>query len=160
MPTDRVSERAGGVAGPGEPARPHHHTKIGFKNPAGSPERLRRRNNLLKFLWRQRIHAKSHDVPDDHVLPIGAALDGLDAAAGQDSVTWLGHAAFLIRIAGQTVLIDPFLSEYASPVQGVGPKRFTPPGLPVDALPQIDLLLVSHNHYRSSRCQNDRRVAE
>jgi L-ascorbate metabolism protein UlaG (beta-lactamase superfamily) len=147
MPTDRVSERVGDGLSPSDPARPQHHTKIGFKNPAGSPERLRRRNKLLKFLWRQRIHAKKQVVPDDHVLPIGAVLDGLDAVAGRDSVTWLGHAAFLIRLAGQTILIDPFLSDYASPVQGVGPRRFTPPGLPVAALPQIDLLLVSHNHY-------------
>ena len=147
MPTDRVSERARGGAATAEPNRPSHHTGAGFQNPAGSPERLRRRNKLLKFLWRQRIHAKTYTVPDGHVLPIGAALDGLDAAAGQDSVTWLGHAAFLIRIGGQTVLIDPFLSDFASPVQGVGPRRFTPPGLPVEALPPIDLLLVSHNHY-------------
>jgi len=147
MPTDRVSERAGDGLAPADPARPHHHTKAGFKNPAGSPERVKRRNKLLKFLWRQRVHAKTPAVPDGHVLPLGAALDGLDATAGQDSVTWLGHAAFLIRQAGLTVLIDPFLSDYASPVQGVGPRRFTPPGLPVDALPPIDLLLVSHNHY-------------
>jgi N-acyl-phosphatidylethanolamine-hydrolysing phospholipase D len=147
MPSDRVSERAGLGLPANDPASPNHHTKIGFKNPAGSPERLRRRNKLLKFLWRQRIHARTHDVPEDHVLPIGAALDGLDVAAGRDSITWLGHAAFLIRIGGQTVLVDPFLSEYASPIQGVGPRRFTPPGLPVEALPPIDLLLVSHNHY-------------
>jgi N-acyl-phosphatidylethanolamine-hydrolysing phospholipase D len=146
MPSDRVSERAGAGTRPAAD-RPSHHTKAGFTNPAGSPERLRRRNRLLKFLWRQRIHAKTHEVPDGHVLPVGAALDGLDAAAGQDSVTWLGQAAFLIRIGGQTVLVDPFLSDYASPVQGVGPRRFTPPGLPAEALPPIDLLLVSHNHY-------------
>jgi L-ascorbate metabolism protein UlaG (beta-lactamase superfamily) len=127
--------------------RPSHHSGLGFQNPAGSPERLKRRNRLLKFLWRQRIHARTHVAPDGYVLPIETVLAGIDAAAGQDSVTWLGHAAFLIRIGGQTVLIDPFLSDYASPVQGVGPRRFTPPGLPAAALPPIDLLLVSHNHY-------------
>jgi len=149
MPSDRASERARGGEQPvaGLPERPAHHTGLGFQNPAGSPERLKRRNRLLKFLWRQRIHARTYVAPEGHVLPIGAVLDGLDAAAGQDSITWLGHAAFLIRIGGRTVLIDPFLSEYASPVQGVGPRRFTPPGLPVEALPPIDLLLVSHNHY-------------
>ena len=149
MPSDRVSERAWGGELPvtTELERPSHHTRVGFRNPAGSPERLRQRNRLLKFLWRQRIHAKTYDVPAGHVLPMGAVLDGLDAALGHDSVTWLGHAAFLVRLARQTVLIDPFLSEYASPVQGIGPRRFTPPGLPAHALPAIDVLLVSHNHY-------------
>jgi L-ascorbate metabolism protein UlaG (beta-lactamase superfamily) len=120
-----------------------------FTNPPGSPAKSRRRNRVLKFIWRQRVHVKRPPVPPDLLLPEGEALSVLKQhqAAGVDAVTWLGHAAFLLHMAGKTVLIDPFLSEYASPVQGVGPKRFTPPGLQVDELPRIDLLLVSHNHY-------------
>jgi len=120
-----------------------------FKNPPGSPTRTRRRHRVLKFLWRQRLHAVRPIVPDGHVLPLDEALKGVEThrSAGVESVTWLGHAAFLMRIGGKTVLIDPFLSDYASPVHGVGPRRFTPPGLPVEHLPPIDVLIVSHNHY-------------
>lgn len=120
-----------------------------FANPPGSPVRAKRRSRVLKFLWRQRIHAIRPRLPDGHLLPQAEVLAALAdyEAGGAEYVTWLGHAAFLMRIGGKTVLIDPFLSDYASPVQGVGPRRFTPPGLPVDKLPPIDVLVVSHNHY-------------
>jgi L-ascorbate metabolism protein UlaG (beta-lactamase superfamily) len=120
-----------------------------FANPPDSPPRMRRRNRVLKFLWRQRIHALRPELPAGHVLPAEAVLAGLalQHERGHETVTWLGHAAFLIRMAGLTILLDPFLAEYASPVHGVGPRRFAPAALSVDQLPRIDVLLVSHNHY-------------
>ncbi|MEA2757200.1 MAG: N-acyl-phosphatidylethanolamine-hydrolyzing phospholipase, partial [Aliidongia sp.] len=127
--------------------RPPHHTVQGFRNPSGSPIRQQRPNRALKFLWRQRVHVIRPVVPTDHVLPPDAVLAGLAGHEGAETVTWLGHAAFLMRLAGKTILIDPFLSDYASPIQGVGPRRFAPPGLPVELLPPIDVLIVSHNHY-------------
>jgi N-acyl-phosphatidylethanolamine-hydrolysing phospholipase D len=136
-----------GSDGIGRGKRPHHHTHQGFRNPPGTPARLRRRNRVLKFLWRQRVHALHPKVPKAHALSLDEALAGFAAQAGGDSITWLGHAAFVIRIGGKTVLIDPFLSDYASPIPGVGPRRFVPPGIPVEHLPPIDVLLVSHNHY-------------
>ena len=48
---------------------------------------------------------------------------------------------------GVTILTDPYLGAYASPLPPLGPQRFAPPGLPVERLPPIDLLLLSHNHY-------------
>ncbi len=131
----------------GRGGRPHHHTIQGFRNPAGSPNRLRRRNRVLKFIWRQRMHIVRTEAADHHVLGLEDVLAGLAAQGGRDSLTWLGHAAFLLRMDGKNVLIDPFLSDYASPINGVGPRRFTPPGLPVEHLPKIDVLMVSHNHY-------------
>jgi N-acyl-phosphatidylethanolamine-hydrolysing phospholipase D len=136
-----------GAKPPGRARRPHHHTSLGFRNPPGSPSRQRRPNRALKFLWRQRVHVIRPVVPTDHVLPLDAVEAGLARHDGVESVTWLGHAAFLLHLAGKIVLIDPFLSEYASPIPGVGPRRFAPPGLPVDRLPPIDVLIVSHNHY-------------
>ncbi len=67
--------------------------------------------------------------------------------AGPESLTWLGHASFLLRTGGLTVLTDPFLSDRASPTAGFGPKRFVPPGLPLRELPPIDAIVISHNHY-------------
>ncbi|HQQ75823.1 MAG TPA: MBL fold metallo-hydrolase, partial [Thermoanaerobaculia bacterium] len=69
------------------------------------------------------------------------------AAAGPESLTWLGHACFLVRTGGFSILTDPFLSDYASPVSGLGPKRYVPPGLATEDLPDIDVVLLSHNHY-------------
>ena len=72
---------------------------------------------------------------------------GIAAASGADSITWLGHASFLIRLRGRTMLTDPFLTARASPFAWFGPERIAGPGLPPELLPPIDVLLLSHNHY-------------
>jgi len=61
--------------------------------------------------------------------------------------TWIGHASTLVEIDGQRLLTDPIWSERASPSSLVGPKRFHPPPLPLEALPPIDLVIVSHDHF-------------
>ncbi len=85
-------------------------------------------------------------MPAGHVVPAADAKAML-AAAGPESLTWLGHACFLVRTGGFSILTDPFLSDYASPVSGLGPKRYVPPGLATEDLPDIDVVLLSHNHY-------------
>jgi len=63
------------------------------------------------------------------------------------TVTFIGHSSFLLRLPGLTLLTDPVFSRRCSPSQWVGPKRVCDPGLHLDALPPIDLILLSHNHY-------------
>ena len=62
-------------------------------------------------------------------------------------VTMVGHATLLVQLAGLNILTDPVWSARASPVAFAGPRRVTEPGIAFDALPPIDLVLVSHNHY-------------
>ena len=62
-------------------------------------------------------------------------------------MTWIGHASFLVQLAGRNVLVDPMFSEYASPVQFAGPQRLVPLPIDVPDLPRIDVVLISHNHY-------------
>lgn len=62
-------------------------------------------------------------------------------------VTYIGHATALIQAAGVNILTDPFFSDRASPVPWTGPKRVRPPGIAIEALPRIDVVLISHNHY-------------
>lgn len=69
------------------------------------------------------------------------------AATDAITVTWVGHATFLLQIGGLNVVTDPMWSERASPVQFAGPRRHTAPGVAFDALPPIDVVLQSHNHY-------------
>ena len=61
--------------------------------------------------------------------------------------TWLGHSTVLIEIDGLRVLTDPVWGPRASPSRLVGPKRFQPVPLPLHALPPLDLVVVSHDHY-------------
>lgn len=63
------------------------------------------------------------------------------------SVTFINHATFLIQVDGLNILTDPIYSERASPFQWVGPRRVHAPGVPLEQLPPIDLVLISHNHY-------------
>ena len=69
------------------------------------------------------------------------------AAPDQLTITWIGHSALLLQIGGRNVLTDPQLGERASPVAFAGPQRWVPPGVPLDALPPVDLVVLSHNHY-------------
>lgn len=60
---------------------------------------------------------------------------------------WIGHSTYLISIQGRHILTDPIWSERCSPVPFFGPKRKQPPAMPIEALPQIDYVLISHDHY-------------
>jgi len=63
------------------------------------------------------------------------------------TVTWIGHATLLVQMDHATFLTDPIWSERASPVSFTGPKRAQAPGVAIDDLPEIDFVLVSHDHY-------------
>lgn len=60
--------------------------------------------------------------------------------------TWIGHASVLVQTQGLNILTDPIWSDRAGPF-GFGPGRVTAPGVRLEDLPRIDLVLVSHNHY-------------
>jgi L-ascorbate metabolism protein UlaG (beta-lactamase superfamily) len=62
-------------------------------------------------------------------------------------ISYVGHASLLLQTAGLNLLIDPVWSERASPVTFAGPRRVNDPGIAFDALPPVDAVLVSHNHY-------------
>ena len=49
-----------------------------------------------------------------------------------NSLTWIGHASFLLQWAGRNVLTDPHFSERASPFSFAGPKRLALPGLAIE----------------------------
>jgi L-ascorbate metabolism protein UlaG (beta-lactamase superfamily) len=62
-------------------------------------------------------------------------------------VTWFGHSSSLVEIDGAKVLIDPVWDERASPFRFMGPKRFFAPTIALEALPKLDVVLISHDHY-------------
>ncbi len=66
---------------------------------------------------------------------------------GHLHATFVNHSTFLLRTPGLAVLTDPVFSLRASPVRWIGPARVHAPGLPLDALPAIDVVVVSHGHY-------------
>ena len=117
-----------------------------YKNLPGSPAKIHNPLKWMRFLSGM-LSAKPPAVPNDFVLPRDEVLSAYQILSGADSMTWLGHAAFLLKLNRKNILLDPYLADYASPLPGMGPKRFTPPGMRVEDLPPIDILIISHNHY-------------
>jgi len=71
-----------------------------------------------------------------------AIVDG-----GRLRATFINHATVLIQMDGVNVLTDPIYSDRPSPVSFAGPHRIHPPGVKLEDLPKIHLVVISHSHY-------------
>ncbi|MBW0016408.1 MAG: MBL fold metallo-hydrolase [Mycobacterium sp.] len=76
-----------------------------------------------------------------------AAPQTFDVRPGQLAVSWLGHSTALLEIDGYRVLTDPVWSDRCSPSDLVGPRRLHPPPVQLEALPAVDAVVISHDHY-------------
>ena len=80
-------------------------------------------------------------------LPVRLATPDLPKQATELAATWLGHATCLLEVEGHWVLTDPVWSDRVSPSRTIGPRRNHPPPVPLDDLPRLDAVLISHDHY-------------
>lgn len=103
--------------------------------------------DLLRWQWqRMRDGVPPNPAPD--AFPTGSPrLAQPRGRAGEIRITWIGHATFLVQLGAINILTDPVWSRRASPVRWSGPARLVPPAVPFDALPPIDLVILSHDHY-------------
>jgi L-ascorbate metabolism protein UlaG (beta-lactamase superfamily) len=92
---------------------------------------------VIDTLARRRVHD-----PGGYTTPV-RPNDGAALAAAASSLTWIGHATFVLRLGGQLIATDPIWSQRISGVIG----RKAPPGVPLERLPPLDVVTVSHNHY-------------
>ena len=99
----------------------------------------RLRNN---FFINSNETSPSQLIPEDRS---GVPADFADSA-GTVKFIWLGHSTFLLSINNKIVLVDPIFSAAASPVSFLV-KRFQPPVINIDELPELDYVLISHDHY-------------
>ena len=126
--------------------KPYHILPDGtFRNPEGSPTRD------PNFKWSYKIFNEERkkikiEWPSNHVIPEDLVLENLKKNKKFDTITWLGHATFLIRLGDTTIITDPFFSKNAGPLF-FGPKRYIDPAIKLKNLPKIDLFLQTHNHY-------------
>lgn len=98
--------------------------------------------------WPETVPAEPRELPRSEFLRAKLAA------------TFINHATVLLRINGVTILTDPIYSERCSPVSFAGPKRVRPPGIRFDALPTIDVVVISHNHYDHLDVPTLRRLAQ
>ena len=126
--------------------KPYHHLPDGtFRNPEGSPKR----DPNVK--WSYKIFNKEKKkldmtITDGHVLSKDQVLRDLEKLKDDDYIGWIGHATFIIKLGNNTIITDPIFSKNAGPLI-FGPKRFTDPALKLNQLPEINLFLLTHNHY-------------
>jgi N-acyl-phosphatidylethanolamine-hydrolysing phospholipase D len=119
-----------------------HHTPTGFKNNYAQ-EVNKSFGDFIRWQWESWGIDKTASSPTPSVQADLALLK----TTASPTVTWIGHATALVQASGLNVLVDPIFSERASPVQIFGPKRAQPPGVAMADLPDIDAVLISHNHY-------------
>ncbi|MEI4951835.1 MBL fold metallo-hydrolase [Aeromonas caviae] len=98
-------------------------------------------------LWWDFLFAKPEGTVPDRAIPVQVMTrEGL-IAAPDNSVWRLGHSTLLLKLQGTFWLTDPVFSERASPVQWFGPKRWHQPPITLEALPPIEGVILSHDHY-------------
>lgn len=120
-------------------------TGEGFRNLHPIPPGLRditERPSLGDFICADGRRTPAGPLPS--VNPLDAWLKPNDTGL---RATWLGHSTVLIEIDGLRVLTDPVWAQRASPSQLAGPKRFQPVPLGLKALPPLDAVVISHDHY-------------
>ncbi|MDU0355930.1 MBL fold metallo-hydrolase [Paraglaciecola aquimarina] len=92
---------------------------------------------------------KRVDISPEKPIPVQQITQQVLATLPENSFTLfrLGHSSFLIKVKQAYWLIDPVFSERASPFSFMGPKRFHETPIDIEALPDIEGVIISHNHY-------------
>jgi L-ascorbate metabolism protein UlaG (beta-lactamase superfamily) len=98
-------------------------------------------NVISDFLFKK----VDRKIPVDIIPSIKTNL--LEISIDQDILVWFGHSSYFIQLEGKRFLIDPVFSGNASPIYGTT-KAFKGTDIyTVDDLPEIDYLLITHDHY-------------
>jgi len=137
----------------------HHRPGGGYQNPWPDTS-LSGFGNFLRWrLVERQAHPIAPSPPRDSLPRRQPLIASPRAEHGYRTVTWIGHSTTLLQLGPVNVLTDPVWSERASPLQWLGPRRLMSPGLDFDALPPLDVVLLSHNHYDHLDAATVRRIA-
>ena len=121
-----------------------HHTSNGFINPYLPKDSQKKDfSDLIKMMREKRPQTP------DILETTSVSKSELESKINneQNFYMWIGHSTSLLHINGKKILTDPIFSERCSPVQFAGPKRYSSPAVEIDSLPEIDIIVISHNHY-------------
>ena len=142
---------------------PHDDTRVGAAPEAATPAPHRLPNGSFRNPWldseprglldvlrwtRQRRRQTLAATPPRGSFPTATpAISYPRASTTTFAATWIGHSTVLLQFGGLNVITDPVFSQRAFPVQWAGPRRVMDPALPLEGLPPLDVVLLSHSHY-------------
>ena len=92
--------------------------------------------------WMKERRSKKIDLSKKISQSTNKEIERIKENKSDFSITWIGHATFLIQMKGLNILTDPVWPN----LTGI-PKRLTEPGILIKELPAIDLVFISHSHY-------------
>lgn len=138
---------------------PHHDPNGGYRNPWLDGVAHPRGLDFWRWRWERWRNPPppappSADIPRERPRPAQPR-----ASAGEIRITWVGHATVLLQLGVLNVVTDPVWSRRVSPVRWVGPRRLTPPAPDFAALPPVDAVVLSHDHYDHLDAPTVRRLA-
>ncbi|KAG8764581.1 hypothetical protein FRC19_004307 [Serendipita sp. 401] len=136
--------------------RPAHHmnnTKSLFTNPWPS-FRDASFSAMGGFFYKLMMAAPKPEKDIEKILKLQTPTWGQGAQKSDLKATWLGHACFLVELPtpegaqrGARILFDPVFSNRCSPFSFMGPARYTRPPCSMESIPDVDVVVISHNHY-------------
>lgn len=103
------------------------------------------KNGFIVSMYKFLVEDRSYLKPTAPLLTEKTDLKALDPK--EDLIVWMGHSSFYLQLSGKRILVDPIFSGHASPFSFMVPSF---PGSDVytaDDIPEIDLLLISHDHW-------------
>lgn len=136
-------------ANPYYDAAKSYTTPRGFINldPIANQPRERKTMSEMSAAYSQLSNQKEQIRADAAKVPqVAPDIKWLQQNRDQTAFTWLGQSTALLQVNGKNIITDPIFSDWLG-VAWLGEKRLTPIPLPIDKLPPIDLVLISHNHY-------------
>ncbi len=115
-----------------------------FRNQLHTPD-LSEGHSMFSVLYNQFFKRHPNKKPPRELPSEKVDLRTLDP--NEPVLVWFGHSSFFMQLDGMRILVDPVFSGNASPIPGTvkaypGTDRYS-----VADLPEIDVLLISHDHY-------------
>ena len=124
----------------------HHAADGSFRNPWPDSE-PRGWRDVLQWRRQRRGQVLPAEPPRGSFPTTRPEISDPRAPATDHTATWIGHSTVLLQFGGLNIITDPVFSQRAFPVQWAGPRRVMDPALAIDALPPLDIVLLSHTHY-------------
>ncbi|GAF11793.1 outer membrane protein RomA [Bacillus sp. JCM 19046] len=105
-------------------------------------DQIKNNHTFLDFIkWYKERMVKKKDLSETIAFTKSPSFKNIHMEKF-NSITWIGHATFLIQLNGMNILTDPVWSNFMGTT-----KRAVPNPFPISSLPAIDYVLISHGHF-------------